>query len=311
MKNITLFWLLFLLVGLSGFISDAPGEQLNCPGTIKGIKFVPVPGDAFRMGSEGYGADEVPVHEVRIDPFCMSATEITVRQMMAVMGRLPRGLSWNPPPKTRQDSLRQARRDSLRAARTDMSVQRRRGDLTDPDAAVSVSWNGAVEFCNEFSRLAGLEPCYDTGTWECDFSRNGFRLPSEAEWEYACRAGTSTVYSTGDDPESLKNAAWFGQKKEDPSTRIVGLKEPNAFGLYDMHGNVWEWCNDWYRPDYYADSPCHGPVGPPDSGPGKLKANRGGSRSSGPLACRSATRRGNPPAARNSSIGFRVVCRPH
>ncbi len=311
MKKITLLGLVFLLASLSGFISDAPGEQLNCPGTIKGIKFVPLPGDIFRMGSEGYGADEIPVHQVRVDSFCMSVTEITVRQMMAVMGRLPRGLSWNPPLKTRQDSLRQARRDSVRAARTATGIQRRRGDLAHPEAAVSVSWNGAAEFCNKLSLLAGREPCYDLDNWSCDFSKDGFRMPSEAEWEYACRAGTSTDYSTGDDPESLKKAAWYGQKTEDPSTRIVGLKEPNALGLYDMHGNVWEWCNDWYKGGYYALSPGTNPVGPPNSGPGELKVNRGGSRSSGLLACRSATRRGNPPAARNSTIGFRVVCRPN
>lgn len=308
MKTISLFLQIAVLIGLSGLVSDSPGEQSSCPGTVKGIRFVAVPGGTFMMGSEGFGADELPVHEVSLDEFCMSATEITNTQMLAVMGKLPRGGSWEPPPRTRSDSLRIARMDSIRAARA--ASRLRREEKIIPDAAVWISWNGAVEFCNRLSRITGREPCYDLDTWTCDLSKNGFRLPTEAEWEYACRAGSATVYSTGNDPESLKDAAWFGQKSEDHTSRRVARKEPNAFGLYDMHGNIWEWCNDWYLPAYYASSPSDNPPGPDSSGAGELRVNRGGSRSSGVLAVRSAVRRGNAPSARNSSIGFRVVCRP-
>jgi len=279
----------------------------GCRPSIKGIKMVRIPGGSFQIGGTGQGADELPVHKVTFDAFCMSETEITVGQVLAVSGKAGRGLSWTLPPRTREDSLRMARWDSLRAAGADSPERSRRRAEYNLQAAVAISWNGAVVFCNELSKLAGLEPCYDLESWVCDFSRNGFRLPTEAEWEYACRAGTSTAYCTGDDPRGLERVAWFGHKTENPETRLVRCKQPNAFGLYDMHGNVWEWCNDWYRHDYYAESPQDNPQGPPDSGPGKLRVNRGGSRSSSPLACRSAVRRGNPPSTRNSTIGFRIV----
>jgi formylglycine-generating enzyme required for sulfatase activity len=289
-------------------VLDVSAEPPNCLGTINGIKFIRIQGGSFRMGSEGYGADEVPVHELTVGSFCMSTTEITQRQLLEVTGKLPWSGSWVPPPRTRDDSLRVARLDSIRAALEASGSDRLEKYV--PGAAVWISWNGAVEFCNKLSSLAGREPCYDLETWNCDFSKNGFRLPTEAEWEYACRAGTVTAYFTGNERDGLSEVAWFGQKTEGYEQRLVGLKKANSFGLYDMHGNVWEWCNDWYLPGYYTVSPNNNPPGPDNSGPGQLRVNRGGSRSSGPLACRSATRRGNPPSARNSTIGFRIVCRP-
>jgi formylglycine-generating enzyme required for sulfatase activity len=303
---IALHLLLCLLVASSLLAQDA-----GCTAPFKGINMVAIPGGTFQMGSEGQAKDELPVHMVRLDAFCMSTTEITVGQVQAVTGKTPQGLSWTPPPRTSEDSLRRARRDSLAALPRGQGRERRRREPENPKAAVAISWNGAVEFCNALSRMAGLEPCYDLETWDCDFAKNGFRLPTEAEWEYACRGGTRTVYFSGDDPESLMPYAWFDQKTETINERLVGKKKPNPFGLYDMLGNVWEWCNDWYRHDYYIQSPEENPTGPPSSRWGLMRVCRGGSRSSGPLACRSATRRGNPPAARNSTIGFRVVCRTY
>lgn len=112
-----------------------------------------------------------------------------------------------------------------------------------------------MKFCNKLSDAEGLERCYNESTWACDFGKNGFRLPTEAEWEYACRAGTETNFYTGNTINSdgytstdLDRAGWYwynlGQANN--KAHVVGAKEPNNFGLYDMHGNVWEWCLDWY-----------------------------------------------------------------
>jgi formylglycine-generating enzyme required for sulfatase activity len=113
--------------------------------------------------------------------------------------------------------------------------------------AVDVSWYDAVEFCNRLSRRERYRPCYRQyfGRWVCNWHADGYRLPTEAEWEYACRAGTTTRYSFGDDPGRLERYAWF-DKREGPYE--VARKAPNPWGLYDMHGNVWEWCWDWYKP---------------------------------------------------------------
>jgi formylglycine-generating enzyme len=176
-----------------------------------------------------------------------------------------------------------------------------------------VSWYEAVEFCNELSRQEGLDPCYSGSgaSMLCDFTANGYRLPTEAEWEYACRAGTGTDFYTGNmthplssplDP-ALDHAGWYGGNSG-ASTHPVGEKEPNAFGLYDMHGNVYEWCWDWYGSGYYASSPAEDPRGPAS---GSYRVLRGGSWFGNARICRSANRHGIFPANRSNDSGFRLV----
>ena len=113
--------------------------------------------------------------------------------------------------------------------------------------AVDVSWHDAIAFCNRLSEREGYRPCYRRKfrRWLCDWHADGYRLPTEAEWEYACRAGTTTRYAFGDDPARLDAYAWFADNARAP--QAVASKRPNPWGLYDMHGNVWEWCWDWYR----------------------------------------------------------------
>jgi len=123
-------------------------------------------------------------------------------------------------------------------------------------------------------------------------------LPTEAEWEYSAPAGT-----TGDYAGNLDSMAWY-EANSDKKTHPVATKQANTWGLYDMHGNVWEWCQDWYGSDYYANSPSVNPTGATS---GSNRVNRGGSYSSDAVILRSANRDSNSPSIRFISLGFRVV----
>jgi formylglycine-generating enzyme required for sulfatase activity/tetratricopeptide (TPR) repeat protein len=155
---------------------------------------------------------------------------------------------------------------------------------------VNVSWAASVEFCSKLSKKTGKM----------------VMLPTEAQWEYACRAGSKTRFSYGDDNEyaSLGDYAWYGNNS-DFKTHPVGQKRPNKWGLYDMHGNVRQWCSDWYGQDYYsAKASDRDPQGP---NTGTVRVLRGGSWCCDPQYCRSAYRRSAAPDLQISDVGFRVV----
>jgi formylglycine-generating enzyme required for sulfatase activity len=129
-----------------------------------------------------------------------------------------------------------------------------------------------------------------------------FQLPSEAQWEYACRAGSKTKYCFGDDETRLGDYAWYG-KNSDTKTHPVGEKKPNAWGLYDMHGNVWEWCQDSFDNGYYANSPTNDPTG---AATGSYRVRRGGGWAFPARFCRSAHRSNYEPGFRINLLGLRV-----
>ena len=151
----------------------------------------------------------------------------------------------------------------------------------------TVSWDDAIAFCKKLSESDG----------------ETYRLPTEAEWEYAGRAGSTTRYSFGDDAASLGEYAWFSDNSEG-KTHPVGQKRPNAVGLFDLHGNVWEWCSDWFDPAYYGQSPGADPLGPSQTA---FRVFRGGCWLSVPQFARSAIRDRNSPAYRNYDVGFRLA----
>ena len=155
--------------------------------------------------------------------------------------------------------------------------------------AVYVSWDDAVAFCKKLSAMEGRT----------------YRLPTEAEWEYACRGGTKAAFSFGGDEADVGKYAWFDGNAWEINEKYahrVKQKRPNPFGLHDMHGNVWEWCSDWY--DAYPSTPLRDPQGP-DSG--SFRVLRGGSWLLGPNDCRCARRYYNAPESRHSGSGFRLV----
>ena len=162
-----------------------------------------------------------------------------------------------------------------------------KGDDTLP--VEMISWNNCQEFLKKLNeKIPGKE----------------FRLPTEAQWEYACRAGSTTDFFFGDDESLVDQYAWNYNNGEE-KTHLVGVKKPNAWGLYDMHGNVWEWCQDFYGGKYYETSPAEDPKGP-QTGP--LHVLRGGSWDLVPKACRSFCRYKGDSSFRHVFIGLRICC---
>jgi len=233
--------------------------------TPSGVAMVLLPGGTFTMGDDNGEVDE-PAHKVSVSPFYMDKLEVTQEEYQRVMGDNPSKV------KAKKNPVEQVR------------------------------WSDAVRYCNARSRLDGLEPAYDLKTWACRFEADGYRLPSEAEWEYAARAGTDTPYFFGDSEAKLKQHAWF-KDNTGGKPRPVRQRRPNAWGLYDMLGNVWEWCNDFYKVDYYLESPAKDPRGPES---GEKKVLRGGCWNSTPDACRVAYRYNENPGYTDVCFGYDI-----
>ena len=258
-----------------------PASTVETPEIItgeSGVEMVLIPAGRFQMGNNNHEDDEAPAHEVRVDAFLIDRCEVT----QAHWAETARGnpyLSGNP------------------------------SHFKGPDLPVEmVRWDAAALYCNERSRKEGLEPCYDEDTAECNYQANGYRLPTEAEWERACRAGADEDYCFGPNPRLLKQYAWYADNAS-KKTHPVGQKKPNAWGLFDMHGNVAEWCNDVYSEDYYKSGPQENPRGP---GEGEEFLLRGGAWNSTPAACRSSRRVAEEPGFSDAcfardAIGFRCV----
>jgi formylglycine-generating enzyme required for sulfatase activity len=249
----TLLLSLFVGIVLAGCGVKTEESQSGGNAAIKtacGMDMISVPTGQFTMGMDDGPIDVKPAHRVKVDGFLMDQHEITQEVYERVTSKNPS----------------------------------RRKNPKNP--VEQVTWSAAARFCNARSMLEGLTPCYNTNTWECDFSAGGYRLPTEAEWEYACRAGTSTRFYFGDSPEELKSYAWFeGNSQSRPHP--VSQRKPNAWGLYDMEGNVWEWCNDFYGAKYFRDSPGDNPRGPQQ---GEKRVLRGGAWSSSAENCTSFVR---------------------
>jgi formylglycine-generating enzyme required for sulfatase activity len=230
-----------------------------------------IPAGTFTMGSSDtnfYNAQ--PPHQVTLSAFRMQETEVTQEQYLAVMGTNP---AWFDT-----------------------------GATAPLRPVEQVSWYDAVKFCNALSLLSGRSVVYDTSTWTADFAKNGYRLPTEAEWEYACRGGTTTTYWWGADTNGMGICTWSSYNSGF-ATHPVATKTANMYGLYDMTGNVWEWCNDW-RGDY----PAAAATNPLGAITGISRVARGGSWINEVFSLRSALCFGDRPYSRSGNFGFRCVC---
>ena len=269
--------LMAILLGTSCKRVEGPATAASEPPeivtTAEGIEMVVIPAGRFTMGSDSGEEDQSPAHEVEIDEFLIDRYETTQKHYTALMF---------------------------------VNGSKFKGD---DRPAEMTSWVDAAMYCNARSEAEGLQPCYNEDT-TCNYDADGYRLPTEAEWEYACRAGNQADYSFGSDPRLLNGNGWFKENAA-KETHPVGKKKPNAWGLHDMHGNVAEWCSDMYDKKYYQKSPTKNPHGPEE---GEMYVVRGGSWASSAQACRSATRAADNPGFADAcfpreTLGFRCVKR--
>lgn len=235
------------------------------------VEMVLVKGGIFNMGNERETLfeDELPVHQVSLDDYYIGVYEVSQSEWQAVMGNNPSFY---------------------------------KGDNHPVD---NVSWFDALHFCNKLSEKSGLEPCYDFkrgNTVEFKRSANGYRLPTESEWEFAARGGMRSrnyLYAGNDEVDMV---AWHkGNSKGE--THEGGLLQANELGLYDMSGNVWEWCWDWYASEY-ASEPQVNPDGPSY---GVERCRRGGGWHAVAKSSRVTNRIGTPPSTRLNYVGLRLV----
>jgi formylglycine-generating enzyme required for sulfatase activity/serine/threonine protein kinase len=278
---------------------DRWGQQLGVPVEITnsiGMKLVLIPPGEFMMGSpkelieeelKAHASDtrytewlprEGPQHRVRITkPFYLGTYLVTQEEYQRVMGNNPSAFS-----------AAGERKDAVA------------GQDTKRFPVENVSWDDAREFCRKLSEMPGEKA-----------AGQRYRLPSEAQWQYACLAGSTGRYSFSSgrngvpkesEEQELPDYGWF-DGNSGGNTHAVGLKRASAWGLYDMQGNVWEWCQDWYDKDYYAKSPTDDPAGPLG---GSARVLRGGSCLIPASICRSAFRFSNGPGWRYFDLGFRV-----
>ena len=266
-----------------------------------GMKFRLIPPGEFTMGSNEIEVEaalanavgnkewmehirsERPAHRVVLtQPFYLGRHEVTQSQFASVTGANP-----------------------SQYASTGKQREIVEGMDTATHPVEMVAWDDGFTFCNQLSRSEGLEMAFDPSATPASLRlKAGYRLPTEGEWEFACRAGTDTRFWTGDDPAQLAEAAWF---QEPIRTQPVGLLKANPFGLHDVHGNVWEWVFDNWTSDYYATSarqPTINPTGPEAS---SIRVIRGGLFFFNPAACRSAGRHATAPAFKHESMGFRAA----
>jgi formylglycine-generating enzyme required for sulfatase activity len=249
------------------------------------MRFVRVPAGEFVMGSPADDPhaddDERPQHAVRISrPLYLGRYEVTQAEYRAVTGDNP---SWFSPAGGGRDEVR--------------------GVDTSQYPVEFVTWDEAVDFCR---RLTSLPVERAAG--------RSYRLPTEAEWEYAARAGTTTPFAFGEGLAARDGVVRFEPSVGPPITRPVGSLRPNAWGLYDMHGNVWEWCADFYDADYYATlsraAEGNATTDPPGPFTGTGRVVRGGDYRFDPAHARSANRDFTRASRRDWGNGFRVVMVP-
>ena len=295
---------------------------------------VSIPAGTFQMGDSigDGGSDQRPVHTVTLDSFAMGKYEITNGQYWEFLNsaypsqlKVVNGIVYASGDAANSfpycDTSTSSSRSQIAFSNNTFSVRTKSARDMSNDPMVQVSWYGSVAYCNWRSQQEGREQCYNLSTWTCDFTKKGYRLATEAEWEYAARGGlVGRRFPWGDTiTHSQANYLSYGGYTYDisptrgshpawndgipPYTSPVGSFPANGYGLCDMAGNVFEWCNDWYG-DYSVGSQSN-PIGPTT---GAYRVIRGGYWGDGAAYCAVTYRYyGGTPSGRSGGIGFRLV----
>lgn len=269
-KRFITFSLVALLITLCSFLSSS--NPL--------LDMVKVEGGTFMMGSRDDNKiaenDEQKQHEVTVNTFEINKLEVSVWE-------------W---------------KDYCKKTKKALPVKQAWG-WNDNYPITNVTWNDAINYCNWLSKQDGLKPAYKIvgPNVVCDFSANGYRLPTEAEWEFAAKGGNKSKNSLVSGSTVTEDVAWY-VKNSGRRPHAVGTKLPNELGIHDMSGNVWEWCWDWYNQEYYKIEDGKNPKGPIR---GEKKSVRGGSWDSQENYLRTANRISTSPDKTNEFYGFRLA----
>jgi len=272
-------------------------------------EMVKVDGGTYKMGNAGKGdADEKPVHAVTVNTFYISKYELTVKEYKQFIN-------------DRSVSDFSTKREHAMPAAPDSIWMREHPDTKKYYPLPSVTWWGwqdnfpmhhitwfdAVAYCNWLSAKEGLQKCYsedEDGAVVLDLSKNGYRLPTEAEWEFAARGGKASKGTSFSGSESPETVCWYDDTSLLKGPQKVGSKDANELGIYDMSGNVWEWCSDYYQKDFYAKSPAANPF---NASVTSYRVLRGGSWHYQVDHATVTSRDGPEPAFTNYNYGMRLA----
>jgi sulfatase modifying factor 1 len=283
MKTIIKTYLVALLLITASVVScEKENEsEIDSQSAVYEDELVYVTGGSFEMGYETndnhIGTDQQPVHQVTVNDFKISIHEITNKQYSEFLNEI------NANSDGTYNGMELIRIDASDCSIYYSNDEFKYQTIEEQYPVVEVTWYGANEYCNYY----------------------GGRLPTEAEWEYAARGGiemTPTLYAGSN---QIADVAWYGSIED--HVQNIMEKQPNELGIYDMTGNAWEWCSDWYEQNYYNDSPTDNPQGPET---GTHKSLRGGAWNNFENMCLVSTRSYNAPEGSNGSSSFRIVIEP-
>ena len=282
-----------LVVIFLTFLSTVWGESIVSDNSQK--DFVPIEGGIFQMGSTSV-ENEKPIHQVTLSKFNLCKHEVTVGEFK----RFTTDTGYTTEAEKGEGSY--VWTSDGWDKKIEVNWKNPYFSQNDNCPVACISWNDAIEYCNWLSNKEGLSLCYKGkgDSLVCDFQANGYRLPTEAEWEYAAKGGKYSKHYKYSGSNTLNDVAWFWDNSGEKSHEVM-TKLPNELGIFDMSGNIWEWC--WDRNDLYSAKPQKNPIGSID---GVCRILRGGAWYFGAEGCRLTGRGMNYINYRNYGYGFRL-----